>query len=81
MEIGADIDTSFTVRDKTSFDHSREITKPWGGLDPVLDWCKSECRGEWRWQLLEVSTDHRPGRYVFYFDSELDFCAFTLKWS
>ncbi len=81
METVTSIDIRLTGRDKNSFAYSRTITKDWGGLDPIIEWCKSECRGEWRWQLIEGSTDHRPGRYVFYFDSELDFCAFTLKWS
>jgi hypothetical protein len=80
METGTSIDTQHTERDKTSFAYSRTITKEWGGLDPIIEWCKSECRSDWRWQLIEVSADHRPGCYVFYFDSELDCCAFTLKW-
>jgi hypothetical protein len=68
-------------RDKDSFRHALEINRAWGQLEQVLDWCKSECQSEWRWQLIESSTDLRPGRYVFYFDSERDFCAFVLKWS
>jgi hypothetical protein len=55
--------------------------KPFGVIERVLDWCKSELTGEWRWQLLEVSSDHRPGRYIFYFDSERDYLAFVMKWS
>ena len=68
-------------RDKTSFAHVKEISKPWGGLDPILDWCKTELVGDWRWQLIDVSSDIRPGRYIFYFDSDRDCCAFTLKWA
>lgn len=68
-------------RDKDSFLYTREITKPFGHLDPVIEWCKAECTSEWRWQVLDVSSDIRPGRYVFYFDSERDCCAFALKWS
>ena len=67
-------------RSADSFALAREITKPFGGLDAVLAWCKTELTGEWRWQLIEVSTDQRPGRYIFYFDSERDCCAFMLKW-
>jgi len=37
--------------------------------------------GDWRWELLDVSSDIRPGRYVFYFDSERDMCAFSMKWA
>jgi hypothetical protein len=69
------------VRDKDSFQHAQEITKAFGVLEHVLDWCKEELSAEWRWQLVEVSNDHRPGRYIFYFDSERDYLAFVIKWS
>ena len=68
-------------RNRESFLYSREIAKPFGELDRVIDWCKTEMIGDWRWQLIDVSSDRRPGRYVFYFDSERDFFAFTLQWS
>ena len=68
-------------RNRESFLYSREITKPFGELDRVIDWCKTEIDGDWRWQLVDVSSDRRPGRYIFYFDSERDFFAFTLQWS
>ena len=69
------------IRDKDSFAHAQEIYKEFGVLESVLDWCKSELVAEWRWQLLELSSDHKPGRYIFYFDSERDCLAFTMKWS
>ena len=68
-------------RNQESFLYSREITKPFGELDRVIDWCKTEMVGDWRWQLVDVSSDCRPGRYIFYFDSERDCFAFTLQWS
>ena len=68
-------------RDKDSFDHAHEIIKPFGVIERVLDWCKSELAGEWRWQLLEMSSDIKPGRYIFYFDNERDYLAFLMKWS
>ena len=67
-------------RDQDSFDHAQEITKQFGVLESVLDWCKEELVEEWRWQLIEVSSDNRPGRYIFYFDSERDCLAFVMKW-
>ena len=70
----------FEIRLGDSFNHAREIHKPFGELDRVLAWCKTELIGEWRWQLVEVSTDKRPGRYIFYFDLERDYFAFTLYW-
>lgn len=75
------IANAYQIRDRESFRHAREITKPFGTIDSVINWCKSELQGEWRWQLIEMSSDTRPGRYCFFFDSERDFCAFTLKWA
>ena len=68
-------------RRRESFLYAREIAKPFGELDRVIDWCKTEIVGDWRWQLVDVSSDRRPGRYIFYFDTERDFFAFTLQWS
>lgn len=68
-------------RSRESFLYTREITKPFGELDRVLAWSKTELVGDWRWQLIDVSSDHRPGRYIFYFDLERDFFAFTLQWA
>ena len=69
------------MRDRDSFDHAQEIIKAFGVIETVLNWCKSELRGEWRWQLLEMSSDIKPGRYIFYFDDERDYLAFVMKWS
>jgi hypothetical protein len=68
------------TRSKESFRFALEIVKPWGGLEPILEWCKSELQQDWRWQMIDMSTDQRPGRYIFYFDGEQDCLAFTLKW-
>jgi len=69
------------IREKDSFNHAQEITKPYGVIEQVLDWSKKELVNDWRWQLIELSSDIRPGRYIFYFDSEQDYFAFVLKWS
>jgi len=71
---------NLVIRNKESFKHTVEIHQPFGGLDSVIVWCKESMLDEWRWQLIQVSTDHAPGRYIFYFDSERDYCAFLLKW-
>lgn len=70
----------YEIRSAESFPYAKEVGKPWGALEPILDWCKQEMVGDWRWQLIEISSDIRDGRYVFYFDREQDFCAFVLKW-
>jgi hypothetical protein len=74
------LDLSF-LRDGDSFEFHREIEKPWGQLDTILAWCKTELQGDWRWQLIDTSNETRPGRYRFYFDSERDCVAFVLQWS
>jgi hypothetical protein len=68
-------------RCQESFEFRREITRPFGDLDAVLAWCRTELQGDWRWELIEISTDRRPGTYKFYFDSERDCVAFVLQWS
>lgn len=75
------LDQPLAYRDKQSFNHAFEITKPYGVLEEVLAWSKSELSDAWRWQLVEVSSDTRPGRYIFYFDNERDYFAFVLKWA
>lgn len=67
-------------RGRESFAFAREVNRPWGGLEPILNWCRTELEAEWRWQLVDMSSDQRPGRYIFYFDSERDCVAFALKW-
>lgn len=68
-------------RDKSSFHHAHEIVKPFGVIETVLAWCKSELQHDWRWQLLEMSSDIKPGRYCFFFDNERDYLAFVMKWA
>lgn len=67
-------------REKESFAHAQAIEKPYGTLGDVLEWCRSELAADWRWQMVEMSGTDQPGRYIFYFDDERDYVAFTLKW-
>ena len=71
----------YHVRAADSFAHAHEIVKPFGQIDVILAWTKAELVGDWRWQLVELSSFVRPGRYIFYFDSERDLLSFVLKWS
>jgi hypothetical protein len=68
-------------RDSDSFAHQCTIQVSWGSLDLVIDWCKTELVSDWRWQVQEMSSDLRPGSYIFYFDSDRDFCAFVMQWN
>lgn len=69
-----------SIRLGESFRHAQEIARPFGQIDPIIAWCKNELVGEWRWQVIDTSSDRRPGRYIFYFDSDRDAAAFTLFW-
>ena len=65
-----------------SFQHAVEIAQPFGRLDMILSWCRSELVDQdWRWQMVESSSDRLPGRYVFYFPDSRDYCCFKLKWT
>ena len=68
------------MRASLSFAFSNEIVKPYGTIDKILDWCRQELVDEWRWEIVEESSDVRPGRYIFYFDSGRDACAFSISW-
>ena len=72
---------SFEIRDAESFKHSILINKPFGSLDSVIEWAKTELSDEWRWQVIRTSSDQLPGSYIFYFDSESDYLAFTMKFA
>lgn len=80
IELSEELKRQINWRSKESFSYAREICQEWGKIDTVVTWCREECRGDWRWQIIDTSSDIRPGRYIFYFDSEQDCCAFTLKW-
>ena len=70
-----------TIRLGESFDYAQEIARPFGQVDRVIEWCKTELTGDWRWQVVTSSSDRAPGRYIFYFDSDRDAAAFALFWS
>ena len=70
-----------TIRLGESFSHAQEIARPFGQIDRVIEWCKTELVGDWRWQVVTTSSDRAPGRYIFYFDSDRDAAAFALFWS
>jgi len=72
---------SFEIRDAESFGYSLSITKPFGSLDSIIEWAKHELTEEWRWQVIRTCSDCMPGTYVFYFDSESDYLAFTMKFA
>lgn len=81
IELSDELKKQIDWRSETSFPHSREVFLEYGQVDAVISWCREECQGDWRWQIIDTSSDIRPGRYIFYFDDEKDCCAFVLKWA
>ena len=75
------LDNLTISRPRDSFLYFCEIQKPFGVLDKIIERCKQDLVGEWRWELVNVSSDIAPGRYVFYFDSQQDYEFFMLKWT
>ena len=70
-----------SIRLGESFHYAQEIARPFGQIDRIIEWCKTELVGDWRWQVVTTSSDRAPGRYIFYFDSDRDAAAFALFWS
>lgn len=67
-------------RSAESFNHAQRITRPFGELDAVIQWCKSNLTKDWRWQMISMPNDRDPGEYIFYFDLEEDYFIFTMRW-
>tara|TARA_R110000868_G_scaffold121379_5_gene322003 strand:+ start:661 stop:915 length:255 start_codon:yes stop_codon:yes gene_type:complete len=71
----------FGIRSAESFNHMIKISKPFGSIDTIIKWARAEMSSEWRWQLVQPSSDYAPGQYIFYFDNEADYLAFVLKFA
>ncbi len=80
IELTDEIKRQIDWRSETSFPYAREVFLNYGRVDEAIKWCQVECQCDWRWQIIDTSSDIRPGRYIFYFDSDQDCCAFALKW-
>ena len=74
------VNDTFTLED-VEFKHALEIHKPYGVLDSILEWTKTNVSGRWGWQLVRSSSSKQDGRYIFFFDDEQDILAFTLRWA
>lgn len=82
MHTLANLDTLIYNKDKKlCFAYAKDISKPFGKLQEILDWAKINCKPGWKWQLVDPPSDIRPGRYIFFFNNERDYFAFCLKWS
>ena len=67
--------------DASQYPYTLEISKKLGKLDEVITWSKQELEHEWRWILDETGGGDGLWKYRFFFQSERDMCAFTMKWA
>lgn len=58
------------------------VALEFGGLNPVMDWCKQHCHGEWHLNYVghQDSDVERKNVYEFDFTDERDFITFNLKY-
>jgi len=75
------VDQNASGLENIKFSHAHRLDKPYGVIEPMLNWCRHELQGEWRWQLIAMSQPDQPGDYAFYFDQERDYLAFVMKWA
>lgn len=64
--------------------YKSSITIPWGDLDNTIEWCKTNCTCEWKFEEAQLPYgDYRyrhksENYYNFYFESERDYFAFIM---
>lgn len=58
-------------------DLKAEITIQFGELEPMVNWLKRNCVGEFGYQCLDPA-GNTGGSYQFYFESEKDLVAFKM---
>jgi hypothetical protein len=49
---------------------------PWGDLKSIVDWCDRNCSGDYRY--TEDPNGEMYNSWVFFFENERDYFAFTL---
>lgn len=70
----------FADRSADTFPRHSVCYLPFGELEQVLTWCRTQCKSDWRWAPIETAAADK-GQYKFYFDSDSDAVAFLLQWS
>lgn len=63
-----------------AFLYKISINIKFGNLDPVIQWCKQFCMGEWNFRMDSFAGFNTPGVYDFWFQDERDYLRFTLRW-
>lgn len=57
--------------------HEAKVNLQFGELDPLIEWVKNHCTGNWNYEILE-SAGRNVGEYRFNFYSEEDYFKFIL---
>ena len=53
-----------------------KINLEYGQLKPIIDWCERNCTGDWRY--TEDPNGEMYSAWIFLFESERDYVAFTM---
>ena len=56
--------------------HKSKISVPFGELQSIIDWCDNNCTDRWRY--MEDPDGTMYNSWIFFFESERDYVAFTL---
>ena len=52
------------------------LSMPWGQLKDIVEWCDRNCTNDYR--FMEDPDGDMYNSWVFFFESERDYVAFTL---
>jgi hypothetical protein len=53
-----------------------KLSMPWGDLKDIVDWCDRNCSGDYRY--TEDPNGEMYNSWIFFFENERDYVAFTL---
>jgi len=53
-----------------------KVSVPYGELQPLVDWCDRNCTDDWRY--TEDPNGEMYNSWVFFFESEKDYVAFSI---
>lgn len=57
--------------------HKISVKIPYGELQSTVEWCDRNCKDDWRY-MEDPNADYLTGGWVFFFESDRDYVAFTL---
>ena len=60
-----------------NLNYSTEMGLHYGQLTPIVDWCESNCKGEWTIEFHPYIASN-GNLYTFLFDSEEDYVNFLI---